>query len=92
MGSAGDLKASSALNMALLFLMIYPGDNIFTNFANPAQINTSYILATKLSDHLPCILSFEIESKPPKKPNRISSVMVEGYIYWLIQMEVSTGA
>ncbi len=40
-------------------------DNIFTNFANPAQINTSYILATKLSDHLPCILSFEIE------PNRI---------------------
>jgi len=44
-------------------------DNIFTSFANPMQINSSYILATKLSDHLPCILSFEIAPKPKKSQN-----------------------
>ena len=54
------------------------------------QKNSSYILATKLSDHLPCILSFEIEPKPRKKPKYITKIdkspenqqkYIEGLIY-----------
>ena len=49
-------------------------DQIFCNFENPAQICTSAILTSKLSDHLPCLLGFEITPKIHKKPKFITKI------------------
>ena len=47
-------------------------DQIFCNFEKPTQKCTSAILTTKISDHLPCILSFNINPKVYKAPKFIT--------------------
>lgn len=47
-------------------------DQIYCNFDNPTQKCDSAILVSNLTDHLPCILAYEISEKIPKHPKYIT--------------------
>ena len=49
-------------------------DQIFCNFENVSQKCSSAILTSKLSDHLPCLVTFEIPPKIYKKPKFATKV------------------
>ena len=46
-------------------------DQLFVKFNDPLQKYNTAIMVTKLSDHFPCILSFDIKDKPKTYPKFI---------------------
>ena len=46
-------------------------DQIFCNFENPTEKCETAILTSRLTDHLPCLLTFEIAQRVKKTPKYV---------------------